>query len=121
MPGRSARTGLLFPLPRDQDRIVPFVTFVVVLREVFPLGFGDENFEAGITSNGAQSVGIHSPAIDRETVLGPARGDDDAAEAVRFQRPRNLPRCFPEKFGVFEGLGNSAADYADAETERPLL
>ena len=33
-----------------------------------------------------------------------ARGHDDAAETVRLERARYLPRGFPKKFGVLEGL-----------------
>ena len=66
--------------------------------------FGREHLKSGVTSHGAQSIGIHSPAVNRESMFRSARWHDDAAKASRFQRPGNLPRSFPEKLRMLESL-----------------
>src|SRR4051812_30239039 len=85
---------------RHENRVVPFVALVIVLRQVVPLRLGFENLKTGVTRQGAQTVGIHPPAIDRKTMLGPARWNDDAANAIWLERACDLPRCFPEEFRV---------------------
>src|SRR4051794_13031380 len=47
-------------------------------------------------------------------MLRSTRWDDDATETIRPERPGNLPRGFPKKFGVLEGL----ARHDDARASR---
>src|SRR5213078_603694 len=83
-------------LPRDENRIVPFVAFVVVFRQVFPLRPRLEHFEAGITRESAQPVWIHAPTVNRKAMFGSARWNNDTTEAVALQSASYLSHCLPE-------------------------
>lgn len=86
---------------------MPLVTLCIVLRAVFPLGPCLQHFQAGITSKGAQAIGINAPAINRITMLITGGGRDQTKEAVHLQGSRDLADGKPEELGMLESLAGN--------------
>jgi len=61
---------------------MPLITFIIVLRAVFPLRTGFKNFELGVTSQGTEPVRINPPAIDRITMFLACRRRNNTSQAA---------------------------------------
>ena len=83
---------------------MPFITLVVVLRQLLPVSVSVQHFQRGVARESAKTICKNSPAIEREAVLGPARRRDNAADAARLKNASNLKDRFPKELRMFEGL-----------------